>query len=535
MSKNQKEIEVLDSTLREGAQGEGVSFSTQDKIAATQALDDLGVQWIEAGNPGSNPKDLEFFALATSLKLENAKLAAFGSTRKKSVKPAEDAQLKSLLTAETSAVAIFGKSWDLHVSKILRASLEENLDMISETIAFLKEEGRFVIYDAEHFFDGLKSNRGYALSTLKAALEAGADRIVLCDTNGGCFPDAITAGVTTAQKTLNSTDKLGVHIHNDCGMATANTIAAVTAGCLHIQGTLLGFGERCGAAALAEIIPNIELKMGLRCLPAGKLETLYGAARKIAEITNIAAPDAMPYIGASAFSHKAGMHTDGVLKLRCAFEHIDPSAVGSERRFLISEVSGRAAIAERVRKFAPNITKNDPLIARLSEKLKKLEEEGWQYESADASFEKLVRQELGEYKSLFSITAYRVVSEHPARDASAYSHAWVKVFSGGQYEIAAAEGDGPVNALDAALRRALKRFYPRLEKMRLTDYKVRVINGKDATAAKVRVLIESTDGKNIWTTVGVSTDVIDASRAALVDSIEYHIITDIEQNNTGGD
>jgi 2-isopropylmalate synthase len=516
-------IEILDTTLRDGAQGEGVSFSTQDKLAAVQALDDLGVRWIEAGNPASNSKDLEFFALSTNLKLENAKLVAFGATRKKDAKATEDTQVQNLLYAETPAVTIFGKSWDLHVVEILRASLEENLDMISETIAFLKEKGRFVIYDAEHFFDGLIANREYALSTLKAALDAGADRIALCDTNGGSFPDAVTAGVTAALQTLGGANKLGVHLHNDSGMATANTIAAVKAGCFHIQGTLLGFGERCGNAALAEIIPTIELKMGLRCLPRGKLETLYGTARKIAEIANVAVPDDMPYIGASAFSHKAGMHTDGVLKTRRSFEHIDPSAVGNGRRFLMSEVSGRAAIAERVRKFSPGVTKESPIIANLAAKLKGLEAEGWQFESADASFERLVRQELGKRLSLFAITAYRVVSEHPTPSAAAYSHAWVKVLVDGCYEIAAAEGDGPVNALDTALRRALKRFYPELEQMRLTDYKVRVIDGKRGTAAKVRVLIESTDGVNTWTTVGVSTDVIDASRAALVDSIDYKL------------
>ncbi|MDR0644987.1 MAG: citramalate synthase [Treponema sp.] len=551
MNDKQEKIEILDTTLRDGAQGEGISFSVQDKIAVARALDELGVQWIEAGNPGSNPKDLEFFALAANLKLENAKLAAFGSTRKKNVKPAEDVQLQSLLFAETPVVVVFGKSWDLHVTEILRASLEENLDMISETIAFLKEKGRIVIYDAEHFFDGFVANREYALSTLKAAFSVGADRIALCDTNGGSFPDAITAGVTagleylaplsqttsvetpllqeTAIKTFCCMDKLGIHVHNDCGMATANTIAAVKAGCSHVQGTLLGFGERCGNAALAEIIPNIELKMGLRCIPHGKLTTLYGTARKIAEITNIAVPDAMPYIGISAFSHKAGMHADGILKTRCSFEHIEPSAVGNGRRFLMSEVGGRAAIAERARKFAPDITKDNQVIVSLAAKLKKLEAEGWQFEGADASFEKIVRQELGKYQSLFAIAAYRVVSEHPTPDAAAYCHAWAKVLVDGRYEIAAAEGDGPVNALDTALRRALKRFYPELEQVRLTDYKVRVIDGKDATAAKVRVLIESTDGVNLWTTVGVSTDIIDASRSALVDSIEYKLIMDIER------
>jgi 2-isopropylmalate synthase len=410
--------------------------------------------------------------------------------------------------------------------------------MIGETVSCLKEKGRFVLFDAEHFFDGFAANREYALSAVKTALDAGADRIVLCDTNGGAFPDAIAAGVQAVRDHLGLQNKgtdsdplpvLGIHVHNDSGMATANSITAITAGCGHVQGTLLGFGERCGNAALAEIIPNIILKLNLPCLPKGKLELLFAAARKVAEITNTAVPGAMPFVGASAFSHKAGMHADGILKVSRSFEHIDPSAVGNSRHFLMSEVGGRAAIAERVKKIDPTVTKDHPVTTVLAAKLKQLEAEGWQFEGADGSFDIMVRRELGRYQPLFSIAAYRVVSEHPTHDASAYCHAWAKVLVDGKTEIAAAEGDGPVNALDGALRRALKHFYPELEQVRLSDYKVRVIDGKDATAAKVRVLIESTDGVRTWTTVGVSTDIIDASRAALVDSIEYKLIADIER------
>jgi 2-isopropylmalate synthase len=568
------EVEILDTTLRDGAQGEGISFSVQDKLAVVRALDDLGLSWIEAGNPGSNPKDLEFFRLAGKLRLVQAKLCAFGPTRKPGLKAAADPQVRSLLDAETEGAAIFGKSWDLHVNEVLRVSPEENLAMIAETVAFLKERGRKVFYDAEHFFDGWKANPAYALSTVKTALEAGADAVVLCDTNGGSFPEDIAEG-TAAVLALCGTrfpilggnggpaergrssgggdDKggdareaagkqppppyVGIHTHNDMGLAVANALAAVKAGCLHVQGTLVGFGERCGNTSLAALIPSLELKLGRRCLPEGRLALMAEITRRVAEIANIPVPAAMPYVGSSAFSHKGGMHTDGVLKVSRSFEHIDPSLVGNNRRLLMSEVGGRAAVAERAKKIDPSFTKDHPVAAALAEKLKALEAEGWAFEGADASFELLVRRELGRHagrpeesrRPLFNILAYRVVSEHPTGETIACSHAWVKVLVEGQEEIAAAEGDGPVNALDGALRRALTRFYPELERVRLSDYKVRVIDGNAATAAKVRVLIESADGVNTWSTVGVSEDIIDASRAALVDSIEYKLIGDIER------
>jgi 2-isopropylmalate synthase len=572
-------LEILDTTLRDGAQGEGISFSVQDKLAVVRALDDLGVAWIEAGNPGSNPKDTEFFSLARGLTLVHSRLCAFGSTRKPGTAASKDAQIRGLLDAGTGGVTIFGKSWDLHVTEVLRVSPEENLAMISDTVAFLKAEGRRVFYDGEHFFDGWKANPGYALSTVKAALDAGAEAIVLCDTNGGSFPDDISRGVAAVIAALGSGSgpipggsggpsgrsgggaeqtaaaggagrgksppllpgelpfRLGIHTHNDMALAVANALAAVQGGCSHVQGTLVGFGERCGNTSLAALIPSLELKWGIRCLPPGKLSLIAETTRRVAEIANIPVPRVMPYVGASAFSHKGGMHTDGVLKVRRSFEHIDPALVGNNRHLLLSEVGGRSAVAERAKKIDPSFTKDHPAAAAIAEKLKALEAEGWAFEGADASFELLVRRELGRHtgrseearRSLFKILAYRVVSEHPTGETIACSHAWVKVWVEGKEEIAASEGDGPVNALDGALRRALTRFYPELEKVRLSDYKVRVIDGNAATAAKVRVLIESTDGVNTWSTLGVSEDIIDASRAALVDSIEYKLIGDIER------
>ncbi|MDR1596564.1 MAG: citramalate synthase [Treponema sp.] len=528
-------VEILDTTLRDGAQGEGISFSVQDKLAVVRALDELGVSWIEAGNPGSNPKDMEFFRRASELRLKNAKLCAFGPTRKRGLKPEEDPQVQSLLAADTPAVVIFGKSWDLHVREVLRVSLEENIAMIAETAAFLKARGKTLIYDAEHFFDGWLANPDYAIASVKAVIDAGADRVVLCDTNGGSFPDTVAEGIKAVlglAASARSPVLVGIHAHDDSGFAGANTVTAVKAGARHVQGTLVGFGERCGNTSLAAVIPSIEIKLGRPCLPPGKLELLCDTTRAVAEIANVSVPGSLPYVGAHAFSHKAGMHTDAIIKIRESFEHIDPALVGNDRHFLISEVGGRSAIAERAKKIDPSITRDHPVTAVLAQKLKTLEAEGWQFEGADGSFELLVRRVLAvKYKPLFRIEAYRVVSEHPTGETLACSHAWVKVLVDGQYEIAAAEGDGPVNALDGALRRALTRFFPELQRVRLSDYKVRVIDGIAATAAKVRVLIESTDGINIWTTLGVSTDIIDASRAALVDSIEYKLIGDMEKES----
>jgi 2-isopropylmalate synthase len=515
-------VSILDTSLRDGAQGRGVSFSVQDKLAIARCLDELGVRWIEAGNPGSNPKDADFFREARKTRMEHASICAFGATVKKGVRPDEDGALQKLLSAETETVVIFGKSSIFHAQEILGVAPEENLAMIVETVQYLRGHGRKVIYDAEHFFDGRTENAEYALAMVKAALDAGASIAVLCDTNGGTFPDDISWGIT-ALRALCPGAETGIHAHNDAGLAIACSIAAVGAGCTHVQGTLIGFGERCGNTALAALIPSLELKLGYRCLPEGRLQKIRETARTVAEIANMALPEGMPYVGSAAFSHKAGMHADGILKARSSFEHIDPVLVGNGREFLMSEVGGRAAIAERLRKFDAAVTKTSPVVEAVSRRLKKLEAEGSQFEGADASFEMLALREMGRALSGFKIVSYRVTSEHPPTADMECSYAWIKVLVKGQYEIAGAEGDGPVNALDLALRRALSLFYPALSTVRLSDYKVRVINGKDATAARVRVLIESTDGKNTWTTLGVSSDIIDASRFALTDAIEYKL------------
>ncbi|MDR2490714.1 MAG: citramalate synthase [Spirochaetaceae bacterium] len=541
------DIEIFDTTLRDGAQAEGISFSLRDKLAITALLDDMGISFIEAGNPGSNPKDIEFFREARRLKLQYAKLCAFGSTRKKNTAAASDAALTHLLDAGTETVVIFGKSSRLHVKTVLKASLEENLAMIYETVSFLRGEGRAVIYDAEHFFDGWQDSPAYALKTLRTAAAAGAERLVLCDTNGGSFPETIAAGVRAvvdffaAENTGGAVPSdrgpvIGIHAHNDMGLAIACSLSALSAGAAHVQGTLTGAGERCGNTCLAALIPSLEIKLRRRCLPVGKLARISEFSRRAAEISNITLSGGIPYIGTSAFAHKAGMHADAILKTSVSFEHIDPSLVGNGRHFLISEMGGRSAIAERVRPVCPGITKDDPLIAELVHRLKALEADGWQFEGADASFEILARKISGRHSSFFTILSYRVASEYHGQEAAvpaghihsgveAAANAWVKVLVGDECEIAAAEGDGPVNALDGALRRALQRFFPELARVRLSDYKVRVIDGNDATAAKVRVLIESTDGNSAWTTVGVSTDVIDASRKALVDGIEYKLFS----------
>jgi 2-isopropylmalate synthase len=529
-------VEILDTTLRDGAQGEGVSFSPHDKRAIIEVLDELGVRFIEAGNPASNPKDASFFKEAAKIHLKNGSLCAFGSTRKKESLAKDDANLNSLLKAETGTVVIFGKASLFHVANVLKTSPEENLDMIADSVSFLRREGRGVIYDAEHFFDGWKENAEYAVKTVIQAAEAGADRIVLCDTNGGAFASFVEKGVRAvleALKMRNLGAKVGIHAHNDMGLALSVSIAAVEAGASHVHGTLSGAGERCGNTCLSSLIPSLELKMGVKCLPDGCLMKITPLTRKVAEISNLTLPSGLPYIGSGAFAHKAGMHADAILKTSSSFEHIDPALVGAERRFLISEMGGRSVIAERVRAFFPRLTKDAPIISALVERVKAMEAEGWQFEGADASFELLARKFIDGREDFFTIIAYNVTSAFRASNTAknglllgAEATAWVKVLVKGEEEIAAAEGDGPVNALDGALRRALLRFFPQLSRVRLSDYKVRVINSSGATAAKVRVLIESTDGDGEWTTIGVSTDVIEASRQALASSIEYKLLSE---------
>ncbi|MDF2822285.1 MAG: putative AIPM/Hcit synthase family transferase aq [Clostridiales bacterium] len=522
-----KQINIFDSTLRDGAQAEGISFSVEDKLKVVKALDELGVAYIEAGNPGSNPKDLEFFIKVKALELKNAKLTAFGSTRRRDITPEEDANVLSLLSADTKVVAIFGKSWDFHVTDIIKTSLEENLKMIQETVSFLKGKDKEVVFDAEHFFDGYKSNKEYAMNTLEAAVSGKADSLALCDTNGGCTPDEIyeiTKEVVDKFKEV----EVGIHCHNDSGMAVANSIMAVKAGATQVQGTYVGFGERCGNANLSSLIPTLQIKKGFHCIPEENIETLTSTAILISEIANVTLSDKEPYVGRSAFTHKAGMHIDGVNKAPHSFEHINPELVGNERRFLMSEVAGRSTIIKKISRIDPSITKDSEETTRIVEKLKKLEYYGYQFEGADSSFELLIRKQLGKYEPFFDLEYFKIIGEQKTTENQFSSYAMVKVKVDEQVEFSAAEGDGPVNALDKALRKSLEGFYPKLKTVHLTDYKVRVLDSLGATAAKVRVLITSTDGTAVWTTVGVSTDIIEASLIALVDSIEYKLIKDIE-------
>lgn len=521
-----RKVDIFDSTLRDGAQAEGISFTVDDKLKIVRALDELGVDYIEAGNPGSNPKDIEFFERIRGISLKSAKLVAFGSTRRRDVNVIEDKNIQSLLSADTSVVAIFGKSWDFHVTEIIKTTLDENLRMIGETIAYFKQKGKEVIYDAEHFFDGYKANPDYAIKTLQAASENGADCLVLCDTNGGAFPDEVLQ--ITKKVKDHFPVKIGIHTHNDCGMAVANSIMAVEAGADHVQGTYIGFGERCGNANLSTIIPNLQLKRGISCIPAEHLSKLTLTARKVAEIANLTLNERDPFVGNSAFAHKGGMHIDGVAKASSSFEHIDPELVGNKRRFLMSEVSGRRTILEKIREINPAITKESEETEAIIQRLKELEHQGYQFEGAESTFELVIRKQLGKYKPFFELENFKLINEQPTRSGMSAS-ALIKVKVEGKYEITAAEGDGPVHALDKALRKALEVFYPELSKVHLTDYKVRVIDTRTATAAKVRVLIESTDGESVWTTVGVSTDIIEASWIALVDSIEYKLLKELEK------
>ncbi|MFY9198456.1 MAG: citramalate synthase [Acutalibacteraceae bacterium] len=519
-----KQVEILDSTLRDGAQGEGICFSVQDKINIVKALDKIGVKYIEAGNPFSNPKDIEFFERASKLNLKNAKLCAFGSTRRKNMKVSEDENVVSLLKANTDVVAIFGKSWDLHVTEILNISLEENLALVKETISYLKENGKEVIFDAEHFFDGYSANPDYALSVLNSAVDGGADVLCLCETNGGTPPDVVL-DVTKLVCDKFPDVRVGIHCHNDIGCAVASSIMAVKSGAVHIQGTFIGFGERCGNADLSVLIPTLQIKQGFKCV-SGDLASLSDTAVRIAEISNLVLPSDKPYVGRSAFAHKGGMHIDGVNKLARSFEHIDPTLVGNKRRFLLSEVSGRTTVLSKIKNIAPYLTKESQEVSQIITQLKQREHEGYQYEAADASFELLVLRTINQYTPHFSLVMYKTTGEYPAPNGEMTSSALIHVQVDGKNETAASLGNGPIHALDSALRKALLVFYPQLSDVQLIDYKVRVLEADHATGARVRVLIESSDKENTWTTVGVSTDIIEASWIALVDSIEYKLSKD---------
>jgi len=521
-----KKIDIYDSTLRDGAQAQGISYSVEDKIKIVERLDELGVRYIEAGNPGSNPKDLEFFTRVGALKLNSARIIAFGSTRKVGMPVAQDSNVQSLLKAGTSAVAIFGKCWDYQVSAILRTSLEENLAMVGDTIRYLKQQGKEVVFDAEHFFDGYKANPAYALQVLTAAADAGADCLCLCDTNGGTFPKEIFD--ITEKLAGRYSAAIGIHCHNDGEFGVANSVMAVQAGATHVQGTINGIGERCGNANLCSIIPNLQLKLGYQCIPPSRMLHLTSTARFVSEIANMPHNEKAPYVGNDAFAHKGGMHIDAVNKNPISYEHINPEQVGNSRRILMSEVAGRSSLLARINAIAPALTKDSPETQKVVDRLKELEHEGYQFETAESSFELVVRKLLGKYQPFFELKEFKVMVNEPSVNG-VNSSAMIKISVGDQEEITAAEGDGPVNALDNAVRKALERFYPAIKEIKLTDYKVRVLDSDKASAAKVRVLIESTDHQENWTTIGVSTDVIDASYRALVDAIEYKLVRDQER------
>ena len=518
-----RQIDLLDSTLRDGAQSGGIAFSVEDKLQIVEILDSLGIPFLEAGNPGSNPKDLEFFRKAAHLQLRHTRLVAFGSTVRKGEDPMADSGLRALLEAGTEYCSVFGKSSLLHVEKILQTTPEENLRMIRETCRYLAGCGRKVLFDAEHFFDGYQQNAQYALQTVDAAVDGGACGVVLCDTNGGQFPQAVAAVTAALRDHLPENLSLGVHFHNDCGLAVANTMAAVDAGADHVQGTYLGFGERCGNADLSTLIPNLQYKQAYACIPPENLVLLHAAAVKLASVANIKLPAGAPYVGSNAVRHKAGMHADGVMKLSCSFEHIDPEIVGNQRRFPASEMSGRKVVFQKIRAIYPDAAFDSQETAEVLRTIKQMERDGYQFEDCDASFELLVRRRMEHCPPFFELINYNILSAKPS-EPDCGARATVKVRVGNQVQLMAAEGNGPVHALDQALRAALEVFYPVLAQAHLIDYKVRVLDAQEATAAKVRVLITSTDGDHIFTTMGVSGDVVEASWAALSDSIAYALL-----------
>lgn len=520
---------IYDTTLRDGAQGESIAFSVDDKIKITKTLDKLGVSYIEAGNPGSNPKDVEYFSRISRIQMKNAKICAFGSTRKCHEKVENNENLRALVEAGTDVVTIFGKAWDLHVTKIIKTTLKENLLMIKESVAFLKGHGKEVVFDAEHFFDGCKSNEKYAFQTINAAVSGGADVICLCDTNGASYMEDIknyTAKVFDLFK--NSKIRISIHCHNDTGLAVANSMTAVDNGAELIQGTFIGFGERCGNADLTTLIGNLQLKRHIQCIPNDNIHLLTMCARRIAEISNCKLPHDHPYVGKSAFAHKGGMHVDAVKKLSCSFEHIDPSVVGNERKILLSDMSGRSTVLAAIKKVNSNIERNSTITNAVVEKIKEMEYQGYQFEGARSSVDLLIRRVMGIYKPFFTLDYYKVIGEHSITKNFDLCTAVIKISVGDKTEITAEEGNGPIDALNCSLKKALSVFYPSIQNTRIIDYKVRVLDSNDASASKVRVLIESSDGAMSWTNVGVSTDVIEASWIALVDSIEYKLTIDSE-------
>jgi 2-isopropylmalate synthase len=515
---------LYDTTLRDGTQAEDVSFLVADKIRIAQKLDELGIDYIEGGWPGSNPKDIAFFKDVRKIKLSHAKIAAFGSTRRAKVTPDKDSNIRTLVQAEPDTVTIFGKTWDFHVREALRISLEENLELINDSLAYLKEHVGEVVYDAEHFFDGYKANPDYALKTLEAAAQANVDCIVLCDTNGGSMPFEVAEIVRIVKQRIKV--PLGIHTHNDGECAVANSLVAVENGVVHVQGTINGFGERCGNANLCSIIPALKLKMGRECISDEQLRNLRQVSRTIFELANMVPNKHQAYVGNSAFAHKGGVHVSAIQRHPETYEHIRPEKVGNVTRVLVSDLSGRSNILVKAEEFNVNLDSKDPVTLEILEKIKELENQGFQFEGAEASFELLMRRALGTLRSFFSVIGFRVIDTKRHEDEMPSSEATVQVKVGGRIEHTAAEGNGPVNALDNAMRKALEQFYPHLKEMKLYDYKVRVLPAGKGTASMIRVLIESGDKSGRWGTVGVSDNIIDASYQALVDAIQYKLLRD---------
>ncbi len=517
-------IRIYDTTLRDGTQGEGVSFSVEDKVRLSTRLDALGIHYIEGGWPGSNPKDLRFFRRMQDVTLKHAKLAAFSMTRRAGGSPESDANMRAVLESGAPVATIVGKSWDFHVTDALETTLPENLAMIGDTIGWLRPQMDEVIFDAEHFFDGFRANREYALQTLRAADAAGAHWLVLCDTNGGTLPADLVEILREVTRHVRA--PLGIHVHNDAECAVANSLAAVREGVDHVQGTINGYGERCGNANLVSIIPTLMLKMHLDCIPEPNLHELRELSRFTSELANRKPWAAQPYVGDSAFAHKGGMHVSAVLKHPETYEHINPEAVGNHRRVLVSELAGKSNVVYKAREFGIDLDRETPDSRRILEQLKALEDQGFQFEGAEASFELLMERALGRHRPYFELDAYRVIVEEQSASADPVAEATVRVRVKGILEHTAAAGNGPVNALDHALRKALEEFYPSLRELKLLDYKVRILDESKGTGAKTRVLITSGDGEETWGTVGVAENIIEASWQALVDSIEYKLRRD---------
>ena len=515
-------IKLYDTTLRDGMQAEGVSFSLEDKLAIARCLDGLGLDYIEGGYAASNPKEMQFFREAAKLGLKNSKIVAFGNTRRADVKVSDDVSLNAMLDCKTQVATLVGKTWALHVTDVLGCSLDENVTVCAESVKYLKDKGIETIFDAEHFFDGCKANPEYAMKVLTAAAQAGADVLVLCDTNGGSLPNEVYE-ITKAVCAQFSTIVVGIHTHNDTDCATANTLAAVHAGARHVQGTINGLGERCGNANLCTVIPDLALKMGFVALSPEKIKTLTEVSRFIFEIGNLSPVMNMPYVGGSAFAHKGGLHVDALRKNKRTYEHIDPEIIGNERRFLISELSGKSNVLAELEKA--KIAQDKILAGKILDRVQELENQGYQFEAANASFDLLVKKIMGTYKPAFELIKYYVTVERRT-SGEMVNEATVKLKVGDRVVHVVGEGDGPVNALDAALRKSLENIYPTIKDVHLFDYKVRVVNAKAGTAARVRVIIESRDETSIWGTVGVSENIIEASWLALTDSVEYKLQKD---------